>query len=57
MSDIPQQMLKMLLPVAEALGEELLDHVAFVGGSQRPTIFKDNEYSTTNHQAGRKIHR
>ena len=29
MNDISEQMLQMLLPVAEALGEELLDYVVF----------------------------
>jgi len=32
---ISQKMLDMLLPVAEALGEELLPYVAFVGGTPR----------------------
>lgn len=41
MVDTPQQMLQMLLPVAEALGEELLDHVAFVGGSTTALLISD----------------
>ena len=41
MNEIPQQMLQMLLPVAEALGEELLDHVAFVGGSTTALLITD----------------
>ncbi|MCF6211330.1 MAG: hypothetical protein L3J88_04635 [Gammaproteobacteria bacterium] len=39
--DVPQQMLEMLLPVAEALGEELLAHVAFVGGSTTAFLVTD----------------
>lgn len=39
--DVPQQMLEMLLPVAEALGEELLAHVAFVGGSTTAFLITD----------------
>jgi len=39
--DTPQQMLRMLLPVAEALGEELLNHVAFVGGSTTALLISD----------------
>ncbi len=39
--DVPQQMLEMLLPVAEALGEELLAHVAFVGGSTTAILVTD----------------
>jgi len=39
--DVPQQMLGMLLPVAEALGEELLAHVAFVGGSTTAFLVTD----------------
>ena len=38
---VPQQMLEMLLPVAEALGEELLAHVAFVGGSTTAFLVTD----------------
>ncbi len=38
---MPQQMLDMLLPVAEALGEELLGHVAFVGGSTTAFLITD----------------
>lgn len=34
-------MLEMLLPVAEALGEELLAHVAFVGGSTTAFLVTD----------------
>jgi len=34
-------MLEMLLPVAEALGEELLPHVAFVGGSTTAFLITD----------------
>jgi hypothetical protein len=32
-NEIPQVMMEMLFPVAEALGEELLPCVAFVGGT------------------------
>jgi len=39
--NVPQQILKMLLPVAEALGEELLPHVAFVGGSTTAFLITD----------------
>lgn len=41
MRDVPQQMLDMLLPVAEALGQELLRHVAFVGGSTTAFLITD----------------
>ncbi len=41
MRNIPQQMLDMLLPVAEALGEELLAHAAFVGGSTTALLITD----------------
>ncbi|WP_335342497.1 hypothetical protein [Sedimenticola hydrogenitrophicus] len=34
-------MLEMLLPVAEALGQELLAHVAFVGGSTTAFLITD----------------
>jgi hypothetical protein len=34
-------MLDMLLPVAEALGQELLRHVAFVGGSTTAFLITD----------------
>ncbi len=38
---IPQVMMEMLLPVAEALGEELLPHVAFVGGTTTALLVTD----------------
>lgn len=41
MKDVPQQMMDMLLPVAHALGEELLAHVAFVGGSTTAFLITD----------------
>lgn len=40
-SDVPQKMLDMLIPVAEALGEELLPYVAFVGGSTTAFLISD----------------
>lgn len=39
--NVPQQMLAMLLPVAEALGDELLARVAFVGGSTTAFLVTD----------------
>ncbi len=39
--NIPQQMLQMLIPVAEALGDELLLYVAFVGGSTTALLITD----------------
>lgn len=39
--DMPQQMLEMLIPVAEALGDELLKRVAFVGGSTTAFLISD----------------
>ena len=39
--NVPQQMLDMLLPVAEALGDELLARVAFVGGSTTALLITD----------------
>ena len=41
MKDVPQQMMDMLLPVTHALGEELLAHVAFVGGSTTAFLITD----------------
>jgi len=38
---IPQQMLQMLIPVAEALGDEMLSQVAFVGGSTTALLISD----------------
>lgn len=38
---IPQKMLQMLIPVAEALVDELLPHVAFVGGSTTAFLITD----------------
>lgn len=40
-ANIPEQMLRMLIPVAEALGDELLPHVAFVGGSTTALLITD----------------
>lgn len=40
-NEIPQVMMDMLLPVAEALGEELLPHVAFVGGTTTALLVTD----------------
>ncbi|WP_305906573.1 nucleotidyl transferase AbiEii/AbiGii toxin family protein [Methylomarinum sp. Ch1-1] len=40
-ADIPQKMLQMLVPVAEALGDELLPYVAFVGGSTTALLISD----------------
>lgn len=39
--NFPQQMLQMLIPVAEALGDELLPCVAFVGGSTTALLITD----------------
>lgn len=39
--NIPQKMLQMLIPVAEALGNELLPYVAFVGGSTTALLISD----------------
>ncbi len=41
MSNVPLQILEMLLPVAEALGEELLDRVVFIGGSTTAFLITD----------------
>jgi len=38
---IPAQMMAMLVPVAEALGDELLSQVAFVGGSTTALLITD----------------
>ncbi len=40
-ADVPQKMLAMLIPVAEALGGELLPNVAFVGGSTTAFLIFD----------------
>ena len=40
-ASIPAQMLQMLIPVAEALGEDLLPNVAFVGGSTTALLITD----------------
>ena len=40
--NIPQTMLEMLVPVAEALGDELLPSVAFVGGSTTALLITDS---------------
>lgn len=39
--NIPEQMLRMLIPVAQALGNELLPYVAFVGGSTTALLITD----------------
>ncbi|MDH5692946.1 MAG: hypothetical protein OEZ47_07585 [Gammaproteobacteria bacterium] len=41
MNDVPDKMLRMLIPVAEALGEELLKEMAFVGGSTVAFLISD----------------
>ncbi len=38
---IPEKMLQMIIPVAEALGDELLPYVAFVGGSTTAFLITD----------------
>jgi predicted nucleotidyltransferase len=38
---IPEKMLQMLIPVAEALGDELLPYVVFVGGSTTAFLITD----------------
>ena len=40
-ANVPQQLLKMLIPVAKALGDELLPYVAFVGGSTIALLITD----------------
>jgi len=40
-ADVAQKMLAMLIPVAEALGDELLPNVAFVGGSTTVFLISD----------------
>ncbi len=40
-ADVPEKMLAMLIPVAEALGGELLPNVAFVGGSTTTFLISD----------------
>lgn len=39
--DVPQKMLDMLIPVAQALGYELLPQVAFLGGSTVALLLSD----------------
>ena len=39
--EAPRQILDMLRPVAEALGEDMLPHVAFVGGSTTALLITD----------------
>jgi len=40
-SSMPEQMLQMLIPIAEALGEDLLPKFAFVGGSTTALLITD----------------
>lgn len=39
--EAPRQILEMLRPVAEALGDDMLQHVAFVGGSTTALLITD----------------